>query len=456
MASTTRGLERRQGEALPRALSYAGVGRRIALVPLDFPHPGRWWIGFGLCGVLVVVWAVSVFWLFWRGVGIWGVQMPVPWGLAIANYVWWISMGHAGTLISALLLLLNQGWRSSLNRFAEAMTVFAVMMAGMYPILHLGRPWLFYWLIPYPDTMTVWPQFKSPLEWDVFGVGTYLIVSIVFFYVGLIPDLASVRDRAKGRWPKVLYGILALGWRGSARHWKRWQVSYWICAGLAVPLVVVVESGVSLLFAVGIEPGWHTTIFPVSFIIGAVFEGFAVVTLITVTLRWAFGLEAIITERHLDLLGQMVLTTGLMTIYGYVFEPFHAWYSGDLYERATTLDRFQGAYAWWYWAAIVSSALSIQTLWFRALRRRVWLLAAVAALVVFGMWADHFMLLTTALYRDFLPSSWQYYWPTFWDWALFAGTIGIFLFLFFLFVRLLPMISIFDVRETLHEEQGDG
>ena len=456
MATPAQQAERERAQIFPKDLTHPEVGRRVALIPLQYPHPRRWWIGFGIAGALVLLWAVSVIWLFWQGVGVWGVQMPVFWGLAISNYVWWIGMGHAGTLISALLLLINQGWRNSLNRFAEAMTVFAVLMAAMYPLLHLGRPWLFYWLLPYPNTMAVWPQFKSPLVWDVFAVGTYLIVSVLFWYIGLIPDLGSVRDRAKRRGAQVFYGILALGWRGSARHWKRWQISYWICAGLAVPLVVSVHSGVSLLFAVSIEPGWHTTIFPVYFVLGAVFEGFAVVMLITITLRATFGFYELVTERHLDILAKLILATGLMTSYGYAFEAFHAWYSGDEFERQTLLDRVFGDYAWAYWATLICNALAIQLLWFRALRRRVWLLFTVAALVTFGMWTERFMLVTTTLYRDYLPSAWQFYWPSFWEWTLFLGTIGLFFFLFFLFVRLLPMISIFEVKEVLHEEKQRG
>ncbi|MCB2053356.1 MAG: polysulfide reductase NrfD [Geminicoccaceae bacterium] len=436
--------------------SYAAADRKITRIPLHYPYPKRWWIAFAVTGFFVLVWLVSVVWLFWRGVGVWGIQMPVPWGFAISNYVWWIGMGHAGTLISALFLLINQGWRNSINRFAEAMTVFAVLMAGMYPILHLGRPWLFYWLIPYPNTMTVWPQFKSPLEWDLFAVSTYLIVSVLFFYIGLIPDLASVRDRARRRWVKMIYGVLALGWRGSARHWKRWQVAYWICAGLAVPLVVSVHSGVSLLFAVGLEPGWHSTLFPAYFVLGAVFEGFAVVTLIAISLRTIFGLEVMVTDRHLDILGKLVLATGLMTAYGYLFDSFHAWYSGDPYERGTLMDRLFGGYAWSFWATILCNVVAIQLLWFESMRRRTWLLFTIAALVTFGMWAERFMLLVTGLYRDFLTSSWQSYWPSFWDWSLFAGTIGLFLFLFLLFVRLVPMISIFEVAEAMREERADG
>ena len=445
----------------PESLTAPGVDvrsitRDVAQVPLAFPSPRAWWIGFGISCLGVLVFLISAFWLFYRGVGIWGNNNPVFWGLAISNYVWWIGMGHAGTLISALLLLINKGWRNSLNRFAEAMTVFAVIQAAMYPILHLGRPWLFYWLIPYPNTMEVWPQFKSPLEWDVFAVGTYLLVSVLFWYVGLIPDLAGVRDRAKKRVWQVFFGLLALGWRNSAVHWQRWQVCYWILAGLALPLVISVHSGVAMLFAGGIEPGWHTTIYPPYFVIGAVFEGFAVVLLISITLRHAFSLHHLVTDRHLDQLAKLLLAFGLMTAYGYLFEAFGAWYSGDPYERQTLMDRFVGDYAWAYWGAIATNFVVLQACWFRRVRRNARLLLVVGVSVTVGMWLERFMLVTTALYRDFLPSSYQAYVPSFWEWSLFLGTIGVFFFLFFLFVRLLPMISMFEVKEVLHEEARGG
>ena len=434
-------------------VTYQSVTAEIAAVPLRYPSPRAWWIAFALSGLGVIVLIVSVSRLFWLGIGIWGVQSPVFWGLAISNYVWWIGMGHAGTLISALFLLINKGWRNSLNRFAEAMTVFAVIQAGIYPILHLGRPWLFYWLVPYPSTMGVWPQFKSPLEWDIFAVSTYLIVSVLFWYVGLIPDLATVRDRARRRGWQVFYGVLCLGWRNSAVHWQRWKIAYWITAGLALPLVVSVHSGVSLLFAVGIEPGWHTTIYPPYFVLGAVFEGFAVVLLISITLRHAFGFQDLVSDRHLDQLAKLMLAFGLMTGYGYVYDAFGARYSGDPYERHALLDQWSGAYSWAYWGAVFCNFVVLQAVWFRAARSRAAVLFIVAASVTLGMWFERFMLLTSVLHRDFLPASWRLYVPTFWDWAVFAGTISLFFFLFVLFVRLLPMISMFELKEVLHEDE---
>lgn len=436
-------------------LSYEGVDRRVARVPLAFPASRGWWIGFAVSFAVVLLLLVAIAWLFLYGVGIWGIQMPVPWGLAIVNYVWWIGMGHAGTLISAFLLVTNRGWRNSLNRFAEAMTVFAVICAALYPILHLGRPWLFYWLLPYPNVMDLWPQFRSPLVWDVFAVGTYLIVSVIFWYVGLIPDLATMRDRAVGRGWKIFYGILCLGWRGAARHWIRWQRAYWIVAGLAVPLVVSVHSGVSMLFAVGLEPGWHSTLFPAYFVIGAIFEGFAVVILIALVMRHAFGWRELVTDRHLDILAKILLGTGLATTFGYLFEIFGAWYSGDAFERKTIVDRAIGVYAWSFWAMVLFNVAAIQLLWPPRLRRNLLVLGGVAALVTLGMWFERFMLVASTLYRDFLPSAWRDYWPSWWEWITFVGMIGLFFFLFYLFVRLIPAISMFEVKEVLRHERED-
>ncbi len=435
-------------------VTYQSVTADITAVPLGRPGRGWWW-GFGATLVGLGVFAVAVGYLFWVGVGAWGLQSPVFWGMIIASYVWWISMAHAGTMISALLLMVNRGWRNALNRFAEAMTVFAVIQAGLAPILHLGRPWLFYWLIPYPNTMTVWPQFKSPLEWDIFGVVAYLIVSVLFWYIGLIPDLASVRDRARTRVAQVFYGVLCLGWRNSASQWQRWQTTYWIAAALAVPLVVLVESGVSLLFAVGIEPGWHSTIYPPLFLIEAVLEGFAVVLLIAVTLRAAFGLQHIVTDRHLDMLAQLLLAFGLMTAYCYVFETFDAWYSGGALERQTLYGRWLGTYAWTYWPAVLFTLAAPQAVWFRAVRRHGLLLGLTALLVTIGVWLGHFTEVANTLSRDYLPSAWQVYVPSVWEWLLLAGMIGLWFFLFFLFVRLLPMISMFELKEALHEDLQD-
>ncbi len=436
-------------------VDYQSVTADITAVPLRAPGRG-WWLGFAATLLGVGVFVAAAGWLFWGGVGVWGIRSPVFWGMIIASYVWWISMAHAGTMISALLLMVNRGWRNSLNRFAEAMTVFAVVQAGLAPILHLGRPWLFYWLIPYPNTMTVWPQFKSPLEWDIFGVVTYLIVSVLFWYIGLIPDLASVRDRARSRLAQVCYGVLCLGWRNSAVHWQRWQITYWIAAALAVPLVVMVESGVAMLFAGGIEPGWHTTIYPPFFLIEAVAEGFAVVLLIAIALRAAFDLRQIVTERHLDMLAQLLLAFALMTAYCYLFETFDAWYSGDLFERQTLWDRVVGVYAWTYWPAVVCTLVAPMALWFRAVRYRTGALALIAFLVTTGVWLGHFTEVANSLARDYLPSAYGVYVPSVWEWLLLAGMVGLWLFLFFLFVRLLPMVSIFELKEGLHADRQEA
>jgi molybdopterin-containing oxidoreductase family membrane subunit len=391
--------------------------------------------------------------LFARGVGIWGLDIPVNWAFAIHNYVWWLGIGHAGTLISALLLLTGSTWRNSLNRFAETMTLFAVVCAGMYPVLHLGRPWHLYWMLPYPATMGIWPQFRSPLEWDIWAVSTYLIVSTMFWYIGLVPDLAAARDRARrGGW-QVFFGVLALGWRGSAMHWLRWQQAYRLLAALAVPLVVSVHSEVSLLFAAGQIPGWHSTIFPPYFVLGAAFSGFAVVAMIAVALRTLFHLENLVTDDHLDILGKVLLATGLMTAYGYVFEVFDALYSGGVYELQTLRNRLAGAYAWTYWGAIVFNFVLLQPLWWRAARRTPWIMFLVGLSVAVGMWLERYMILVTSLYRDFLVSSWGAYTPTFWDWATYLGTIGLFLVPFLLVIRVFPVIAISETKELLHEEQ---
>src|SRR5436190_12537076 len=323
-------------------LGYGTIGDRIDSIVLRPGAPLGWYAGAGLTALLVLVLLVAVSYLFLAGVGIWGINIPVAWGMAIGNFVWWIGIGHAGTLISAILLLLRQRWRTSINRFAEAMTLFAVICAGLFPILHLGRPWFFYWLVPYPSTMQVWPQFRSPLVWDFFAVSTYLTVSLLFWYLGLIPDLASVRDRARRRRTRVIFGILALGWRGAARHWQRYEQAYYLLAALATPLVVSVHSVVSFDFAVANVPGWHSTIFPPYFVAGALFSGFAMVLTIAIPLRVAYGLEGLITERHLDLLAKLMLAAGLVVAYAYLMELFIAWYSASPYEQYVTLNRMFG------------------------------------------------------------------------------------------------------------------
>src|SRR5262245_25147350 len=379
--------------------------------------------------------------LLFIGVGIWGIMIPVGWGFDIINFVWWIGIGHAGTLISAILLLLKQEWRTSINRFAEAMTLFAVACAAVFPIIHTGRPWLaIYWLFPYPNTMGVWPQFRSPLIWDVFAVSTYFTVSLLFWFVGLLPDLATLRDRSTSRVGRVIYGFLAMGWRGSAYHWRRYEVTYLILAGLATPLVVSVHTVVSFDFAVANLPGWHSTIFPPYFVAGAIYSGFAMVLVLAIPLRHFYGLEDFITERHLRNSAKIMLATGLVVAYGYGIEAFNAWYSNNVYEKYVQINRMGGAYAAVYWGVIACNVIIPQILWVRSIRSNTWALFLVSLVVLLGMWLERYMIVVVSLHRDFLPSSWGMYSGTLWDYATFVGSIGLFLTLLFLFVRFLPMI----------------
>lgn len=441
------------GRLYPPGTTYQGVGARIAGIVLDMPTRRRWWIAFGVSGLLFLLLPGMVTHLFVEGVGVWGVNIPVNWGMAIANVVWWIGVGHAGTFISAMLLLLGQDWRNSLNRFAEAMTIFAVICAAMYPVLHLGRPQNFYWMLPYPTPFLVWPQFRSPLFWDVMAISTYFTVSVLFWYVGLIPDLASIRDRAKSRAARVVLGLGALGWRGSAMHWVRWRRCYVILAALAMPLVVSVHSGVSLLFAVGPVPGWHSTIYPPYFVLGALFSGFAVVGLIAVTLRSWFNLHDLIGPRHFDLLSKFMLAIGLMTAYGYIFEALTAWYSGHVFEVDTLRDRLIGPMAPYYWGAVILNFATIQALWFRRVRTSPTGVFLVSLAVAVGMWLERYMIVISGLFRDYLPSSWDDYSPPATEWLLFVGTLGFFLFAFVLFIRFVPMIAISEVKEVLFDHK---
>jgi len=438
--------------------TYASVTEKISAIVLTGPMPPSWWIGLGISLILLGLFLVSVWYLLVTGIGIWGTNIPVGWAFPIINFVWWIGIGHAGTLISAILLLLNQQWRTSINRFAEAMTLFAVACAGMFPLLHLGRPWVFYWLLPYPNTMRMWPQFRSPLVWDVFAVLTYATVSLLFWYVGLIPDFGTLRDRSHNRFSRVIYGMLALGWRGSAVHWHRYQTAYLLLAGLATPLVVSVHSIVGMDFAVAILPGWHSTIFPPYFVAGAIFSGFAMVMTLAIPLRAMYGLQAFVTMRHLDNMAKIMLTTGLIVAYGYGMEAFMAWYSGNPYERYVAVNRALGPYGWSYWALITCNIVTPQLFWIRSVRNNVPLLFTISLITQVGMWLERFVIIVPSLHRDFLPSSWGMYYPTFWDFATFFGTIGLFFTLFLLFIRYLPMISIFELRELVHEtgEQAGG
>jgi molybdopterin-containing oxidoreductase family membrane subunit len=390
---------------------------------------------------------MALAYLIVKGTGIWGINVPVGWGFAIINFVWWIGIGHAGTLISAILLLLNQGWRTSINRFAEAMTLFAVACAAIFPFVHTGRPWLAaYWLLPYPNSMGIWPQFRSPLIWDVFAVATYATVSLLFWYTGLVPDLATLRDRAKKVWLARVYGALALGWRNSARHWARYETAYLLLAGLSTPLVLSVHTVVSFDFAISIIPGWHSTIFPPYFVAGAIYAGFAMVLTLAIPLRVLYGLEDFITMRHIENMAKVMLVTGLIVAYGYVMEAFFGWYSSNRYESYMIWNRMTGPYAPYYWTLILCNIVTPQAIWFKRVRTTPVLLFLVAMVVNAGMWLERFVIVITSLHRDFLPSSWGMFHATRWDWMTFIGTLGLFVTLFFLFIRVLPMISIFEMR----------
>jgi molybdopterin-containing oxidoreductase family membrane subunit len=417
--------------------------------------PIGWWLVFGLALMFLGVLGMSVGYLFWNGIGSWGNNSPVGWAWDITNFVWWIGIGHAGTLISAILLLLKQGWRTSINRFAEAMTLFAVACAGIFPLMHTGRPWLAYWLFPYPNTMGVWPQFRSPLMWDVFAVSTYATVSALFWFVGLIPDLATLRDRSTNKFAQFVYGMLAMGWRGSARHWHRYETAYLLLAGLATPLVVSVHTIVSFDFAVSVIPGWHTTIFPPYFVAGAIYSGFAMVLTLAIPIRAIYGLEDFITMRHLHNMAKIMLATGLIVAYGYMMEAFTAWYSGNPYEMFMILNRMKGPYAPAYWSLILCNVVFPQVLWIRGVRNSPLGLWVVSLIVNVGMWLERFIIIVTSLHRDFLPSSWGIFHPTQWDWMTFVGTLGLFVALLFLFIRFLPMISIFEMRTILPQAEVD-
>jgi molybdopterin-containing oxidoreductase family membrane subunit len=452
----TAAIERGLPPVIEPGQTYGTVTDQITDIVLNRPTGLGWWLWFLLSGGLTALLVVSVVYLVVTGVGIWGINIPVAWAFAITNFVWWIGIGHAGTLISAILYLLRQSWRTSVNRFAEAMTIFAVICAGLFPLLHLGRPWFFYWLIPYPTTMGVWPQFRSPLIWDFFAVGTYFTVSLAFWYLGMLPDLAAVRDRARGPYARVIYGVLALGWRGDVHHWLRFERAYYLLAALATPLVVSVHSIVASDFAVAIVPGWHETIFPPYFVAGAIYSGFAMVITLAIPLRAAYRLHNVVTMRHIDSMAKLLLASGLVVAYSYIMEYFVAWYSGDRYEMYHLFNRAFGLYAIWYWTLMACNVGLLQTLWFKRVRTSPLALFVVALLINFGMWVERFVIVVVSLSRDYLPSSWGFLVPTFWDVSTLLGSLGLFTFLMVLFVRFLPMVPAFEVRRLLHERVGRG
>ncbi len=444
---------------IPHGQTLTTITQTISDVVLERPTGWGFITSLWSALALLLLFSAVVVYLFIMGVGIWGIDIPVAWGFTITDFVWWIGIGHAGTLISAILLLLHQKWRTSINRIAEAMTIFALMCAGLFPILHLGRPWFFYWLLPYPNTMRLWPQFRSALVWDVFAVSTYFLVSLVFWYMGMIPDLATLRDRTKSRRARIIYGIMAMGWRNSARHWHRYESAYLLLGGLATPLVVSVHSVVSSDFAISNVPGWHETVFPPYFVAGAIFSGFAMVILLCVAIRHIYRLKEFITIDHLEVMARIVLATSLLTSYGYLSEQTLSWYGHEKAEHYVYLNRLIGwnQYALVTWSLVFCNTITPQILWFRRMRRNQAVLVAVSVLVLIGMWLERYMIITTSLHRDFLPSSWGMFLPTVFDYLTIFGSFGLFASAFLLFARLMPMLSMSELRGLLprshaHEE----
>jgi Ni/Fe-hydrogenase subunit HybB-like protein len=430
------------------------VTDRIGGVVLTKHTPVFWLMIMAVAVALFGMLNTAVAYLLGVGTGIWGINIPVGWGFAIVNFVWWIGIGHAGTLISAILLLFKQSWRTSINRFAEGMTIFAVMQAGLFPLIHTGRPWLAaYWLFPYPNSMGVWPQFRSPLIWDVFAVSTYFTVSFLFWGIGLIPDFATLRDQAKTLAVRRIYGVLSMGWRGSARHWNRYETAYMLLAGLATPLVLSVHSVVSLDFAVAVVPGWHTTFFPPYFVAGAIFSGFAMVLILAIPFRYLYNMQDYITLRHLQNCAKLMLATGMIVAYAYLFEMFIGWYSNEKFELGLVHNRLHGPYSGYYFTLIFCNIITPQLLWFNKVRSTPWMLFVISCVVQTGMWLERFVIVVLSLNRDFLPSSWGMYWFTKWDVMTLIGTMGFFTLLFFLFIRFMPAISIFEIRTLLPQSK---
>ena len=411
--------------------------------------PRLWWILFAMSTTFTAVLGGTVGYLVWTGIGVWGNNSPVAWAWDITNFVWWIGIGHAGTLISAVLYLFRQYWRTAINRFSEAMTIFAVICALMFPTIHTGRPWFIYYPLPIPNQMNMWPNFKSPLLWDVFAVSTYFTVSLLFWYVGLVPDFATFRDRAKNKWRKWIYGFVALGWRGSNRHWSNYERSYLILAALSTPLVLSVHSVVSFDFATSVEPGWHTTIFPPYFVAGAVFSGFAMVMTLLLIARTVYSMHDLVRIRHLELMNKIMLTTGSLVGYAYAMEFFIAWYSGNPYERFVFINRIMGDYWWAYWSMITCNVISPQLFWFKKIRTSIPAMFIISIVINVGMWFERFVIIVTSLHHDYLPSAWGEFSPTLFDILTYLGSFGLFFTAFLLFLRWFPMIAIAEVKMVM-------
>lgn len=442
--------EVKRPDLVEKGQTFASITELVSR-PMQGKLPSWWIIGLMASLSLLLLLKGMIAYLIWEGIGIWGLNNPVGWGYAIVNFVFWVGIGHAGTLISAILFLFRQKWRTAINRFAEAMTIFAVMCALIFPGIHIGRQWVAYWLFPLPNSMAMWPNFKSPLLWDVFAVGTYFTVSLMFWFVGLIPDLATMRDNATTKIRQLVYGIFSLGWRGANRHWQHYEKAYLILAAIATPLVISVHSIVSFDFAVSQLPGWHTTIFPPYFVAGAVFSGFAMVVTLMVVAREIFKLKSLVTMGHLERMNKIILVTGMLVGYAYGMEFFMAWYSGYEYESFAFINRATGPYAWAYWIMISCNVISPQLFWVKKFRTSIPVMFAVSIFVNIGMWFERFVITVTSLHRDFLPSSWGYYKPTLIDVGTFLGSFGLFFTLFLLFLRFLPILSISEIKGIMPE-----
>jgi molybdopterin-containing oxidoreductase family membrane subunit len=427
-----------------------------ALAPLR-RTPRGWWLLVGICSAGTVLWAVAVTYTVAVGIGTWGNNIPVAWAFAIINFVWWIGIGHAGTFISAFLLLLNQPWRAAVSRMAEAMTLIALGIAGTFPLLHLGRPWFFYWLVPYPATMSVWPNFKSALPWDVAAISSYLLVSAMFFYLGLMPDLAVARDGLSGRTRRRIYGVFALGWNGAGAQWRRLRGALKLVAAVAAALVVSVHSIVSLDFSIAQLAGWHSTLFPPYFVVGAIYSGFAMVLALAIPVRAAYGLQRVITLEHLDRLARLLLTIGLLLTYCYITELYTAAYTVDAREHATILGHWPfGPFGWLYWVMLTLNVLTPQLFWFRRCRHSPPVLFGAAIAILAGMWIERFVIVVASLAQGALPANWFTYSPTWVDWSILGGSLSIFGLCFLLFLRFLPAVGVGELRRNRFERVSEA
>jgi Ni/Fe-hydrogenase subunit HybB-like protein len=427
------------------------VTEKVASIVLTLGTPRWWWVGVLIAGGVIMVLLYTLTLLVTVGTGIWGINIPVGWGVAIVNLVFWIGIGHAGTLISAILLLFRQNWRTAFSRFAEAMTLFALACAGLFPIFHLGRPWLAFWLAPYPNVLELWPQWRSPLVWDFFAITTYTLVSALFWFIGLIPDLAAMKDRATNKAVKMLYAIGSMGWRGDSLHWTRYQMVYIMLAALATPLVISVHSIIGMDFAASLLPGWRHTVFPPYFVAGAIFSGLAMVILLAVPIRSFYKLHSLITDRHIDNAAKLMLVSGMGVAYGYLIEIFGAWYGGHEAEMWLLQERISGFYSPIFWGMMFCNIVAAQLLWFKSIRRNLPALLTISFLILLGMWFERFVIVVTSLYVTDLQTMPRPWIATEWDWATTLAPFGLFFFLLFIFIRLLPMIPIFETQEALAE-----